>query len=76
MLTVPDYIRRLDVVNRGFRYVLWSRTRALPDPALTFPSGYNTRQALAVLPSIVPSPEEAKIRFLVRRTIRIQSGVD
>ncbi|KAH7063823.1 SGNH hydrolase-type esterase domain-containing protein [Paraphoma chrysanthemicola] len=27
-------------------------------------SGYNTRQALQVLPSIVPSPEQAKIRFL------------
>ncbi|KAF9691721.1 hypothetical protein EKO04_010354 [Ascochyta lentis] len=40
-----DYIRRLDVVNRGF-------------------SGYNTRQALNVLPSIIPSPEQAKIRFL------------
>ncbi|KAJ4986428.1 GDSL-like Lipase/Acylhydrolase [Stagonosporopsis vannaccii] len=40
-----DYIRRLDVVNRGF-------------------SGYNTRQALSVLPSLIPSPEQAKIRFL------------
>ncbi|KAF1847661.1 SGNH hydrolase [Cucurbitaria berberidis CBS 394.84] len=39
------YIRKLDVVNRGF-------------------SGYNTRQALQVLPSIVPSPEQATIRFL------------
>ncbi|KAF2846419.1 SGNH hydrolase [Plenodomus tracheiphilus IPT5] len=39
------YIRRLDVVNRGF-------------------SGYNSRQALQVLPAIVPSPDEAKIRFL------------
>ncbi|KAH8704600.1 SGNH hydrolase-type esterase domain-containing protein [Phaeosphaeriaceae sp. PMI808] len=27
-------------------------------------SGYNTRQALQVLPAIVPSPEQAKIRFL------------
>ncbi|KAF2277910.1 SGNH hydrolase [Westerdykella ornata] len=40
------YIRRLDVVNRGF-------------------SGYNTQQALKVLPSIIPSPETARIRFLV-----------
>ncbi|CAO2651372.1 Nn.00g039420.m01.CDS01 [Neocucurbitaria sp. VM-36] len=40
-----DYIRRLDVVNRGF-------------------SGYNSRQALQVLPAIIPSPDEAKIRFL------------
>jgi len=40
-----DYIRRLDVVNRGF-------------------SGYNTRQALSVLPKIVPSPDHAKIRFM------------
>ncbi|OAL48152.1 SGNH hydrolase [Pyrenochaeta sp. DS3sAY3a] len=39
------YIRRLDVVNRGF-------------------SGYNSRQALKVLPAIVPSPDQAKIRFL------------
>ncbi|KAF1995477.1 SGNH hydrolase, partial [Amniculicola lignicola CBS 123094] len=28
-------------------------------------SGYNTRQALQVLPSIIPSPQEARIRFLV-----------
>jgi lysophospholipase L1-like esterase len=34
-------------------------------------SGYNTRQALHVLPSIIPSPEQAKIRFLVS-TFRIQ----
>ncbi|KAH7115068.1 SGNH hydrolase-type esterase domain-containing protein [Dendryphion nanum] len=40
------YIRRLDVVNRGF-------------------SGYNTRQALKVLPTILPSPQQARIRFLV-----------
>ncbi|KAF2126188.1 SGNH hydrolase [Dothidotthia symphoricarpi CBS 119687] len=39
------YIRKLDVVNRGF-------------------SGYTTRQALQVLPSIIPSPEVARIRFL------------
>ncbi|ORY02562.1 SGNH hydrolase-type esterase domain-containing protein [Clohesyomyces aquaticus] len=40
------YIRRLDVINRGF-------------------SGYNTEQALKVLPTILPSPEEARIRFLM-----------
>ncbi|KAF2465811.1 SGNH hydrolase [Lindgomyces ingoldianus] len=28
-------------------------------------SGYNTRQALTVLPSIFPSPEEVRIRFLM-----------
>jgi lysophospholipase L1-like esterase len=28
-------------------------------------SGYNTRQALAVLPSVIPKPEDARIRFLV-----------
>ncbi|KAF2205263.1 SGNH hydrolase [Delitschia confertaspora ATCC 74209] len=39
------YIRRLDVINRGF-------------------SGYNTRQALKVLPKIIPSPEEACIRLM------------
>jgi len=39
------YIRRLDVVNRGF-------------------SGYNTRQALQILPAIVPPPDQAKIRFM------------
>ncbi|KAL5113197.1 hypothetical protein ACEQ8H_008935 [Pleosporales sp. CAS-2024a] len=31
----------------------------------TLVSGYNTRQALQVLPAIIPSPEQAKIRFLV-----------
>ncbi|KAH7344332.1 SGNH hydrolase-type esterase domain-containing protein [Pyrenochaeta sp. MPI-SDFR-AT-0127] len=40
------YIRRLDVVNRGF-------------------SGYNSRQGLQVLPAILPSPDQAKVRFLV-----------
>ncbi|KAH9867963.1 hypothetical protein IAQ61_007269 [Plenodomus lingam] len=40
------YIRRLDVVNRGF-------------------SGYNSRQALQILPAIIPSPDEAKLRFLI-----------
>ncbi|KAF2751232.1 SGNH hydrolase [Sporormia fimetaria CBS 119925] len=40
------YIRRLDVVNRGF-------------------SGYNTRDALKVLPRIIPSPQHALIRVLV-----------
>ena len=40
------YIRRLDVVNRGF-------------------SGYNTRQALQVLPRVFPSPAQARVRFLV-----------
>lgn len=39
------YIRRLDIVNRGF-------------------SGYNTDQALQILPQIMPSPEQAKVRFL------------
>ncbi|EUC28844.1 hypothetical protein COCCADRAFT_108059, partial [Bipolaris zeicola 26-R-13] len=39
------YIRRLDVVNRGF-------------------SGYNSRQALQILPAIVPPPSHAKIRFM------------
>ncbi|KAF2686304.1 SGNH hydrolase [Lentithecium fluviatile CBS 122367] len=40
------YIRRLDVVNRGF-------------------SGYTSRQALTVLPHIIPSPDVARIRILV-----------
>ncbi|KAI9691438.1 MAG: hypothetical protein M1822_007509 [Bathelium mastoideum] len=39
------YIRRLDIVNRGF-------------------NGYNTSQALKVLPYIVPSPQEARVKFL------------
>lgn len=40
-----EYVRRLDVVNRGF-------------------SGYNTDQALAVFPKILPRPDQAKVRFL------------
>jgi hypothetical protein len=40
------YIRRLDVVNRGF-------------------SGYNTTQALKMLPRVVASPEEGRIRLMV-----------
>ncbi|KAH0373313.1 GDSL lipase/acylhydrolase family protein, partial [Aureobasidium melanogenum] len=39
------YIRRLDVVNRGF-------------------SGYNTTQALKVLPRILPTPEQSRIRLM------------
>ncbi|GAB7348781.1 hypothetical protein MBLNU459_g7505t1 [Dothideomycetes sp. NU459] len=39
------YVRRLDVVNRGF-------------------SGYNTVQALKVLPRILPSPEHARVRLM------------
>lgn len=39
------YIRRLDIVNRGF-------------------SGYNTRQALRIVPHAVPSPQVAKLRFM------------
>lgn len=39
------YIRRLDVVNRGF-------------------SGYNSRQALRILPHAVPSPKVARLRFM------------
>ena len=30
-------------------------------------SGYNTTQALKVLPRIVPTPAQAKIRFMVIR---------
>ncbi|KAF2763282.1 SGNH hydrolase [Pseudovirgaria hyperparasitica] len=40
-----DYVRRLDVVNRGF-------------------SGYNTTQALAILPRIIPHPNHAKVKLL------------
>ncbi|KAF2240448.1 SGNH hydrolase [Trematosphaeria pertusa] len=40
------YIRRLDVVNRGF-------------------SGFNTDQALRVLPKIIPDPDQTRVRFMV-----------
>ncbi|KAG6989003.1 hypothetical protein G7Y79_00066g095210 [Physcia stellaris] len=40
------FIRRLDVINRGF-------------------SGYNTSQCLAVLPSFMPNPSQAHVRFLM-----------
>ncbi|KAH8589539.1 SGNH hydrolase-type esterase domain-containing protein [Bisporella sp. PMI_857] len=39
------YIRRLDVVNRGF-------------------SGFNTEQGLRVLPTIIPDPAQARLRFM------------
>ncbi|TIA40119.1 GDSL lipase/acylhydrolase family protein [Aureobasidium pullulans] len=39
------YIRRLDVINRGF-------------------SGYNTTQALSVLPRVLPTPEQGRIRLM------------
>nr|OQO19696.1 hypothetical protein B0A51_12069 [Rachicladosporium sp. CCFEE 5018] len=38
------YVRRLDVVNRGY-------------------SGYNTEQALKILPKIIPTPTHTKIRL-------------
>ncbi|KAF1972355.1 SGNH hydrolase [Bimuria novae-zelandiae CBS 107.79] len=41
-----EYIRRLDVINRGF-------------------SGYTSRQALKILPHVIPSPSTANIRLLV-----------
>ncbi|KLU91617.1 hypothetical protein MAPG_10135 [Magnaporthiopsis poae ATCC 64411] len=40
-----EFVRRLDVVNRGF-------------------SGYNTVQALHVLPRIMPDPKLARVRFM------------
>lgn len=40
-----NYVRRMDVVNRGF-------------------SGYNTRQALEVLPHIVPPRSQTRVRFM------------
>ncbi len=49
------YIRRLDVVNRGF-------------------SGFNTTQALRILPQIMPVPEEAKVRFMVSLAIYLVTG--
>ncbi|KAH6676646.1 SGNH hydrolase-type esterase domain-containing protein, partial [Halenospora varia] len=39
------YVRRLDVINRGF-------------------SGYNTDNALTVLDKILPTPQQARIKFL------------
>ncbi|KAF1980461.1 GDSL Lipase/Acylhydrolase [Bimuria novae-zelandiae CBS 107.79] len=40
-----DYMRRIDIVNRGF-------------------SGYNTSNALEVLPIFFPSPQEARVRLV------------
>ncbi|KAF7863038.1 hypothetical protein EAF04_007121 [Stromatinia cepivora] len=40
------YVRKLDVINRGF-------------------SAYNTNHALEVLPQFLPTPSQAKIRFLL-----------
>jgi lysophospholipase L1-like esterase len=40
------YVRRLDIVNRGF-------------------SGYNTFQALKVLPKFMSSPQQASVRFMM-----------
>ena len=39
------YVRRLDVINRGF-------------------NGYNTTQALEILPRFIPAPQHARVRFL------------
>ncbi|KAL1305872.1 hypothetical protein AAFC00_004022 [Neodothiora populina] len=40
-----SYIRRLDVINRGF-------------------SGYNTEQALKILPKFFPAPAQSRVRLL------------
>ena len=45
--TLTDYyVRRLDIINRGF-------------------SGYNTSQALKILPQFMPSSEQARVRFIM-----------
>ncbi|KAI9783603.1 MAG: isoamyl acetate-hydrolyzing esterase [Peltula sp. TS41687] len=48
------YIRRLDVVNRGFRYPQLNQGN----------SGYNTSQALAALGLLLPDTQVANVRFM------------
>ncbi|KAL9083772.1 MAG: hypothetical protein Q9165_008382 [Trypethelium subeluteriae] len=57
------YIRRLLVLNQGFRS---GRLVHLHEYKVieAFFSGYNTAQALRVLPRIMPAPKEAKVRFM------------
>jgi hypothetical protein len=50
-----DYVRRIDIANRGF-------------------SGYNTSNALEVLPKFFPSPQEARVRLVVRQYSGISSS--
>ncbi|KAJ4288371.1 hypothetical protein N0V90_011605 [Kalmusia sp. IMI 367209] len=40
-----DYIRRVDIINRGF-------------------SGYNTQNALLILPKIIPPPQQTRVRLV------------
>ena len=44
----------------------FSRFTVSDSRGLPIKSGYNTKQALAVLPSFMPKPSQAKIRFMVR----------
>ena len=40
------FIRRLDIINRGF-------------------SGYNTSQAVLILPDFMPKPDQATVKFMM-----------
>jgi len=62
----PAFIRRLDIINRGFRYPRPSLPLVPSHTSLTsLPSGYNTSQVLRLLPSFMPKPSQAHIRFIV-----------
>lgn len=66
ILTFPAYKRRLEVVNRGFRFdtnnCSWGRTQSCWCTA----SGYNTLHALDVLPKIIPLPSpSSRIKLTV-----------
>jgi hypothetical protein len=58
----PAYVRRMDIINRGFRSVdqilLWLNW-------LTINSGYNTDHGLVCIENVLPTPAQATVRFLV-----------
>ena len=49
----------------------FSRFTVSDSRGLPIKSGYNTKQALAVLPSFMPKPSQAKIRFMVRHPVTL-----
>jgi hypothetical protein len=63
-----DYMRRVDVVNRGFRYV-FLQSIDLFISTDTLESGYNTDLALKIMDQVIPSPTSTKVQLMVSQCI-------
>ena len=63
MFVYEAYVRRMDVINRGYRSV--QAFLPLRLQSLIVHSGYNTDEALNSMDHAVPAPTQATVRFLV-----------